>query len=187
MRRSTGGRRRQRRPRGTRQTSWRNSTPVLVAKAIANSIPESNASTWQTALSESSPARCFQVDREIIRAAHAWGRGLSALYESRVIRPQSLNTARLYKLIHHLSDGAKASPQRASLRSFRPTKNVQMVVRIDVRMIPALDPATNRDPTTETMPRMPPVIPIQAIPCPKTPLLMTTPTTRMPRASERLL
>src|SRR5450759_5578501 len=87
MRRSTGGRRRQWRPRGTRQTSWRNSTPVLVAKAIANLIPESNASKWQTALSESSPARCFQVDREILAEAHPWDCVLSALYESRVIRP----------------------------------------------------------------------------------------------------
>src|ERR1019366_3654826 len=89
MRRSTGGRRRQRRPRGTRQTSWRNSTPVLVAKAIAHLIPENNASKWQTALSESSPARCFQVDREILAAAPPWDCVLSALYESRVIRPEA--------------------------------------------------------------------------------------------------
>src|ERR1039457_2937443 len=89
MRRSTGGRRRQRRPRGTRQTSWRNSTPVLVAKAIADLIPESNASKWQTALSESSPVRCFQVDREILAEAQPWDCVPSALYESRVIRPRS--------------------------------------------------------------------------------------------------
>jgi hypothetical protein len=61
---------------------------VLVAKAIANLIPESNASKWQTALSESSPARCFQVDREILAEAHPWDCVLSALYESRVFRPK---------------------------------------------------------------------------------------------------
>jgi hypothetical protein len=61
---------------------------VLVAKAIANLIPESNASQWQAALSESPPARCFQVDREILAAAHPWDCVLSALYEFRVIQPE---------------------------------------------------------------------------------------------------
>src|ERR1019366_5957781 len=41
----------------------------------------------QTALGESSPARCFQVDRGILAAAHPWDCVLSALYESRVNRP----------------------------------------------------------------------------------------------------
>jgi hypothetical protein len=39
---------------------------VLVAKAIANLIPESNASQWQAALSESLPVRCFRVLLDLI-------------------------------------------------------------------------------------------------------------------------
>ena len=37
-----------------------------MAKVIANWIPESNASPWQAAVTESPPVRCFQVDREIL-------------------------------------------------------------------------------------------------------------------------
>jgi hypothetical protein len=54
-----------------------------VAKAIANLVPESNASQWQAPLRESPPAGCFQVDREILAAAHPWDCVRSALYESR--------------------------------------------------------------------------------------------------------
>ena len=61
---------------------------MLVAKAIANLIPESNASQWQPAFSESPPVRCFQVDREILAAAHPWDCVRSALYASRVFRPE---------------------------------------------------------------------------------------------------
>src|SRR5438445_12441401 len=47
MRRSTGGRRRQRRPRGTRQTSWKNSTLVFAAEVIGklNSGKERSSGT----------------------------------------------------------------------------------------------------------------------------------------------
>jgi hypothetical protein len=39
-------------------------------------------------ISASPPARCFQVDREILAAAHPWDCVPSALYESRVIRSE---------------------------------------------------------------------------------------------------
>jgi nitrate reductase cytochrome c-type subunit len=62
---------------------------VLVAKANRELDCRKQRLSMASGAQRIAAARCFQMDREILAAAHPWDCVLSALYELRAIQPET--------------------------------------------------------------------------------------------------